>query len=132
MGMIPKRTKTNQQFSLGIFNVTLGRIIGLVVTVMISSAFTSGMTKAMAICFIAFSVVSYLFLTKRAPSDPTKLYWQGLIDFLLYLVFPKTYYSHESKEFKITAQRKEEKMLAKKERKKKQQKGKAGKEQRAS
>ena len=129
MGMIPKRTRTDQEFSIGILNVTLKRVMGLVVTVTVSAGISQAMPKGMAIGFMVFCVASFLILTKKAPSDPGKLYYRGLLDYISYLFLPKTYYSKESKEYILTQKRKEDKRLEK-EKKRQSSKRKDGKKER--
>ena len=126
MGMIPKQTKTEQQISLGLINTTLKRIIGLIITAAVAAVFAKLMPKVIAICFIATAIIIYIKLTSKAPSNPTKPYWLGLCDFMLYCICPKKLYNTNSKEYILTQSEKEAKRLEKehKKQKPKAQKGK--------
>ena len=117
MGMIPKTVKAEQKLSLGMFNFTLNRIIGIFITAMMSLIFARFMPKLLGIGFVVFCLVIYFILTSKSPSNPLKLYYKGLLDYLSYKLLPKKIYSTKSEEWIRSEEKRKEIADAKKKRK---------------
>lgn len=108
MGMIPKQTQAEQKISIGFLTVSFKRIMGLMITAVIAAVFARLMYKWVGIAFIVIACIIYLKLTSVAPNNPTKTFFKGLIDFVLYIFSRKTLYNSNSYEYIASENRRKE------------------------
>lgn len=110
MGLIPQQTKAENKLKWGL---TKNRMLGLVLTILISTALAKAVHKYLAIPFMIFCVAVFLYTQQKSPTNPKKQFIFGLRDYLKYLVSPKKYYGLNGEEYKL-AQEQEEKNNEKK------------------
>lgn len=112
MGMIPKQVKTEQRLSLGPFTMGIKRIFGIFATIILATIISNLINTSKLISFgiIILSLIFYFILSGNSKSHPQKTFFEGLIDFLIYKVFPKTIYSTQSKEWKNSEQIRKERL----------------------
>ncbi len=91
MGLVPKTTKTE---SKAVFGLTMKRMIGLVMTMMLSYFVGQALVyRALLVPFIISCMVIYLVLGISAPNNPKKTLMQGLGAWMKDSTRPKRYLS---------------------------------------
>ena len=113
MGLVPKSTKQENKIHN---SISFFKIVGLIVTIVICAViinplFFDGVWSKLL--FTLFSCAVYIVCVLKAPTDPTKLFIQGLKDWLFYAVLPKTIYGESSEEYKEYRRRQEQSEAAK-------------------
>lgn len=96
MALVPKQTKAETKLMWGL---TMGKFVGVVMTMMLSLLFGNIVHSNLRIVFMIVCVVGYLLLNIKSPTNPQKAYWQGVISFFTYLSRRKVYYSLHSDEY---------------------------------
>lgn len=97
MGIMPKQTKAENKLKFGL---TLNRLIGLAVTIMMASILSRGVHKYLSIPFMIFCVLVYLFSQSKSPTNPKKNFITGLRDCFVYHTTPKKYYGVACDDYK--------------------------------
>lgn len=116
--LIPKTTKQEVKI---MNRLSLNKIISLVLTLVIASLVGNAVHTYLRLPFIAFCGVINLILGAKAPSNPTKSFWKGLLEYYSFVITRKKLYSTQSKEY-IAMKESEAIYLAEKESKKVTQK----------
>ena len=101
MALIPKQTKAETKLMWGL---TLNRFAG-VFTTMIMSMLVGGLFPRLKLPFMILCIGLYLFLCRKAPTNPKKRYWQGMLTYFYYLTHRKKYISMHSDDYEKTIQR---------------------------
>ena len=114
MGLIPKQTKAENKLKWGL---TLNRMIGLMITVCVSTLFANLVHQKIKIPFMIVCVVIFLFSQSKAPTHPRKTFIQGLKSFYSYIFTPKKYAGVNCAEYSDIIE-KEEERASEKQRKK--------------
>lgn len=96
-GLIPKRTKSETMIWK---NITLSRVIGILMSLMIGTIFSNFVASKLSIFFIAFCIVEFLVLTMKSPVDPMKKFYQSLIKYIEFKSQPVLQYGVNSEEYK--------------------------------
>lgn len=95
-GLIPKNTKSENK----IFNsITQQRVMGFILTLAIGKIFSSIMPEKLSLFFIAFCGIEFIVLTMRSPINPTKKFYQSLIDYIGFKSQPVLQYGVCSEEY---------------------------------
>lgn len=97
MGIMPKQTKAENKLKFGL---TLNRLIGLFITIMISTILSKAVHRYLTIPFMLVCVGVYLFSQSKSPTNPKKNFITGLKDCYLYILSPKKYYGVDCDEYK--------------------------------
>ena len=105
MGIIPKQTKAENKLMWGF---TLNRMIGLLVTIMVSSILAKAVHRYLVVPFMIFCVIIYLFTQMKSPTNPKKKFISGLKEYALYLSAPKKYHGITGEEYELTMTMEEE------------------------
>jgi len=105
LGIIPKQTKAENKLMWGF---TLNRMIGLLVTIMVSNILSKAVHRYLVIPFMVFCVGVFLITQLKSPTNPKKKFISGLKEYALYLSSPKTYYGITGEEYELTMTMEEE------------------------
>jgi len=105
MALIPKQTKAETKLMWGL---TMNRFVGIVATMFGSMFLGNIIYSKLKIPFMIISIGIYLFLNKKAPTNPKKQYWQGIFSFFYFATKRKKYYSLHSLEYERTIKKEAE------------------------
>lgn len=89
-GLIPKRTKSETKIWK---NLTLSKMIGILMSMMIGEIFSNIVADKLSILFVVFCVTEFLVLTMKSPVNPMKRFYQSLIDYIAFKSQPVMQYS---------------------------------------
>ena len=96
MGVVPKKTKAEQRIFR---HINLTKIVGLIVTLMVSSQLANIMVSPkLGIPFIIFCSVIFLIMSGKSPSDPCKSFAEAWLEGLRFLMTNKTLHKHQGGE----------------------------------
>lgn len=105
-GLVPKKTKASTTVVKGLNSQ---RFFGLFIVLVLSNIIGDIIGGWLKILFMGFCIIVFLILTAKSPSNPTKSFYMGLLEFLNFKCGNKVYYSKSSKEYKEYANKKAEK-----------------------
>lgn len=89
MGLVPKQSKADTKIHK---SFTMVRIVGLIITILLSSAISKVCSPVLSLLFIIFCAVTFLILSSKAPDNKTKSFFGGIKAWLKYLIFSKKLY----------------------------------------
>lgn len=117
MGYIPKTTKQPVKVFMGLSAVRLALgVITVFFVEMILTEITSSVLIQLSVS--GLSLVLYLILSGRSPSNPDKIFALGMIDYFIFLLTPKKLYGNRTTECERYREREEQKNAKKEQRKK--------------
>lgn len=97
MGMMPKKTKAETKVYR---NLTLARIFGLIIALLIGFLLSKLVYYRFAPLVIIFTVALYFVASGKAPYKSKKSFYGGLKDYCSFLMRKRTYYGSQTKEVK--------------------------------
>ncbi|GAB5083120.1 hypothetical protein Osc1_22980 [Hominimerdicola sp. 21CYCFAH17_S] len=89
MGLVPKQSKADTKIHK---SFTMVRIVGLIITILLSSAISKVCAPILSLVFIILCAVTFLILSSKAPDNKTKSFFGGIKAWLKYLIFSKKLY----------------------------------------
>lgn len=94
MGLVPKQSKADTKIHK---SFTMVRIVGLIITILLSSAISKVCSPVLSLLFIIFCAVTFLILSSKAPDNKTKSFFGGIKAWLKYLIFSKKLFGNSHK-----------------------------------
>ena len=88
MGVVPKKTKAEQRIFR---HINLTKIVGLIVTLMVSSQLANIMVSPKL-------GIPFLIMSGKSPSDPCKSFAEAWLEWLSFLMTNKTLHKHQGGE----------------------------------
>ena len=113
MGMIPKKTKAETKVFKGL---TAQRFLGLLMVLMVAAMIGSFIGGVLQWVFVVFAVIVFFILTGRSPTNPSKTFFRGLLDFISFKFDVKKMIGTSHVEY-VTYEMKEEEKAESKQRK---------------
>lgn len=100
MGMVPKTTKSEIKLYKNIGVVKFFGFLGTIV----GSVYLGGFlfkSVLLKILFVVFCTLVFIICSFKSPTDPSKSFFKGLIDYLKFFIHKKDVYSENSEEYKL-------------------------------
>lgn len=106
MGYIPKTTKQKVKVFMGLSALRL--VVG-VISVFFAEMILAKISDSVAVQLLGsgITLVIYLILSGRSPSNPNKIFALSMLDFFSYFVTPKKIYGPRTEEFARYKEREE-------------------------
>lgn len=93
MGVVPKKTKAEQRIMR---HISVTKIVGFIMTLALSKLFGDMFVhSSVRILFIIFCSVEFFIVTSDSPSDPTKKFYAGWLDWIGFILLGRKKYVKE-------------------------------------
>ena len=99
MGVVPKKTKAEQRIMR---HISITKVLGFIIT--LSLAYMIGdmfIYQKVSMLFIIFCVAEFFIVTSKSPSDPTKNFFAGWLDWLGFTLSRKQKFVNKKEEDKL-------------------------------
>lgn len=87
MGVVPKKTKAEQRIMR---HISVTKVVGFIITLAFAKLFSDMFVhSSVRLLFIIFCSVEFFIFTSDSPSDPTKKFYAGWLDWIGFILSGK-------------------------------------------